>query len=502
MSSFRSVTVKTGRFEMDCAVFGKGQRPFVILPGISAEPVVPSAGSVALAYGSFAERCRVFLFDRVRELPEDYTVEQMAEDTAEAMKELGIENAFVFGASQGGMIAMCLAADHPELVAKAVFGSSSLRLDGNERLLMERWIRLAEEEKAEELYDDMYRHIYSQEYYDRYAAAFALLAANGTKEGCRRVKILAKACLAFDFTKHKGLIRCPALSVGARQDRVLGSEASKRIAAFTGGELFMYEKGSHAVYDEAPDYKEKLLAFYEGMKNGMKLKITTFNIQHCENFRTEEIDFDAYAKAIASFGADVTGLNEVRSGGERSEYGFQTEILSEKTGMNGYFAKATEIGKGNPYGNAVLTKLKIKNCRTVPIPDPEKPAYDGYYETRCVLVLETEEPEMTFLITHFGLNPDEHENAVKTVLSLIKDERCVLMGDMNVTPDDPLLTPIRERMNDSAAASDKSLYSFPSDNPDRKIDYIFTSKDIRVLSAEVPELVLSDHRPLCVTAEL
>jgi endonuclease/exonuclease/phosphatase family metal-dependent hydrolase len=37
--------------------------------------------------------------------------------------------------------------------------------------------------------------------------------------------------------------------------------------------------------------------------------------------------------------------------------------------------------------------------------------------------------------------------------------------------------------------------SFPSDKPDRKIDYIFVSPDIRVTYAEVPPIVASDHRP-------
>ena len=39
------------------------------------------------------------------------------------------------------------------------------------------------------------------------------------------------------------------------------------------------------------------------------------------------------------------------------------------------------------------------------------------------------------------------------------------------------------------------LFSFPSDNPDRKIDYIFVSPDIEVVSADIPAIVAFDHRP-------
>ena len=236
----------------------------------------------------------------------------------------------------------------------------------------------------------------------------------------------------------------------------------------------------------------------------MLIKAVTFNIQHCENFVTEKIDFDAYAEKILSFGADVIGLNEVRDAGVQSDYQAQAKILAEKTGYQYYFAKATEIGIGNPYGNAVLTRLPIKHCETIPVPDPDPRGYDGYYETRCLLKMTLEKPDVTFFIIHFGLNPDEHENAVKTVLDNLGDGSAVLMGDLNVTPDSPIIARIRERMTDAAAATEKNdpLLSFPSDAPDRKIDYIFTKGDITAKTCRIVPGVLSDHLPLCAELEI
>ncbi len=234
----------------------------------------------------------------------------------------------------------------------------------------------------------------------------------------------------------------------------------------------------------------------------MKIKAATFNICHCEDVKTEEIDFDAYAKAILDLDADIIGLNEVRGKGERADYEAQASILAEKTGYNYYFAKATEIGEGNPYGNAVLTRLKIKECTVVPIPDPDPKKYDDYYETRCVLKVKLSEPDITVLITHFGLNPDEHENAVNTVFSVLGDENTVLMGDLNVRPDSGIIGQLKSRLNDSACVSSASLLTFPSDAPDRKIDYIFTTHGISAVSTEVPDLILSDHRPLTAILEI
>lgn len=232
----------------------------------------------------------------------------------------------------------------------------------------------------------------------------------------------------------------------------------------------------------------------------MKIKVASFNIFHCEDFLKEKIDYDAFAELIASLDADVIGLNEVHGNGNWDEYEPQAEILGSKIGYNGFFAKATELDGTNPFGNAVLTRKAIKSVEVIPIPDPDPKGYDGYYETRCVLKMKITNPDLTVLITHFGLNPDEHESAVATILANLEDERCILIGDLNVYPDNEVLNPIRERMLDTASVSEDALLSFPSDAPDRKIDYIFTSKDIKTLKVEVPNKVLSDHLP--ITAEI
>ena len=229
----------------------------------------------------------------------------------------------------------------------------------------------------------------------------------------------------------------------------------------------------------------------------MKIKVVTFNIQHCARFPTDEIDFDAYAQKISELDADVIGLNEVRDAGVQSDYAAQAKLLAEKTGYSYYFAKATEIGMGNPYGNAVLTRLPVKHCQTVPIPDPVPPRYNGYYETRCILKMTLLSPDVTFLITHFGLNPDEHENAVETVLRNLPEGNAVLMGDLNVRPHSPIIARLRQALSDAAlAAPGEADLTFPSDAPDRKIDYIFTKGNISAVSCRAVPGVLSDHLPL------
>ena len=225
------------------------------------------------------------------------------------------------------------------------------------------------------------------------------------------------------------------------------------------------------------------------------MKIMSFNTQHCLNYLEQKIDYEIMAKAILEVGADIVGLNEMFDGGENVKYGYQTDKLSELTGIkNYYFAKAIDDCDG-PYGNGILSKIPFKSVETIKIPDPNpKRVEGGYYETRCVLKAELENG-LLVLVTHFGLCVDEQENAVKTILEHIRDEKCIVMGDFNVAPDNEILDPIKARLKDTSLGFCDEKLSFPSDTPRIKIDYIFVSNDIGVVSSDIPEIIASDHRP-------
>ena len=201
------------------------------------------------------------------------------------------------------------------------------------------------------------------------------------------------------------------------------------------------------------------------------------------------------ADAIKKCEADVVGLNEMRDKGKDDGYDNQTAILAELTGLKHYyFAKAIEFNGVNPYGNALLSKYPVVSAETILVPDPDPKTGTEYYETRCLLKAKLE-GGITVLVIHFGLNPDEQKNAVETVLENLENEKCILMGDFNVIPENSILNPIKERMKDVAAFVDKPLLSYPSVKPDRKIDYIFVSPDVEVIAADIPAIVASDHLP-------
>ncbi len=230
------------------------------------------------------------------------------------------------------------------------------------------------------------------------------------------------------------------------------------------------------------------------------MKIMSFNTQHCQNFKTLNIDFAVMADAIRACGADIVGLNEMYDEGPLPQFTPQVRTLSELTGLEHcYFAKAIDVEGNNPYGNGLLSHYPIASAEVIPVPDPEDRVEGKMFETRCLLKV-TLENGYTVLVIHFGLNSSEQKNAAAVVEANLKAEKCILMGDFNVVPEDAVLAPIRAKMKDTADLFAKPLLSYPSDQPEIKIDYIFVSPDVEVVSADIPAIVASDHRPH--TAEL
>lgn len=260
-------TISLPDLSMDYITFGQGKRPLVILPGISLKSVMLSAQAIAAAFADFTATHTVYLFDRRRDIREGETIMHMADDTACVMRALGIADADLFGASQGGMIALCMAICHPELVHRMVLGSTMARPNSLAAETIARWITLARSGDPVPLNRDFFARVYTPSYRETYREAFSAMERDGTPEELHRFAILAEACLTFDVHDRLGEIRCPTLVLGAAEDQVLSSDASLEIARALACACYMYAHYGHAVYDEAPDYRARMKRFLDAAEN-------------------------------------------------------------------------------------------------------------------------------------------------------------------------------------------------------------------------------------------
>lgn len=260
-------TLTTENFKMEYYHFGQGKKALVIIPGLSVQSVMNSALAVKQAYKIFNEEYTVYLFDRRKNLPEKYLIHDMAEDTFEAITELGIEMFYLFGVSQGGMIALDMAVNHPERIKKLAVGSTVSEYNENKFQVVDEWIETAKSGDSQKLYQSFAKAIYPSELYNKSKNLLNELAKTVTEDEMKRFVVLAEGVKGYNLTNNLKEIVCPTLVIGSEDDGVFGCDGSKMIydnlISRQGNELYIYNGYGHAAYDTAPDYKERIFSFFQ-----------------------------------------------------------------------------------------------------------------------------------------------------------------------------------------------------------------------------------------------
>lgn len=236
------------------------------------------------------------------------------------------------------------------------------------------------------------------------------------------------------------------------------------------------------------------------------MKVMTFNIQHALDYQNQKVDIELFINKIKEFNVDICGLNEVRDEGPLDDYSAQTDAIADGLGYNRYFGEAIKVKGTSPYGNAIVTKYPFKTIETIRIPDSEetdeinREGEPVHYESRIIIkaVFENEDKGFCILVTHMGLAESERRNAVKTLCDLIDkiEIPLIFMGDFNSTPDDEILSPLFERLEDTnSVSSNPDTPTFASYEPEIKIDYILY-KGLKCTHAKTIEVIVSDHYPI------
>ena len=257
-------TISTSSAQCECAVFGNGKKPLVILPGIFTKSLMPFAQGVADRYQKFLDGYKIYLLDRPLNPPATCDAAFLAKAATESLDALGVKGACVVGISAGGIAAQALAASRPDLVAKLFLGSTCAKMTDTAAAVIEGWARLAEEEKLSELNQAFAQAVYTPSFYERYKDAIMASLAGATNADLKRFATLARALLGFDASDILPKIKCPILAVGAGLDKIFGADAAPQIArlAGTSARSCVCQNYGHAVYDEAPDYPDRILAFF------------------------------------------------------------------------------------------------------------------------------------------------------------------------------------------------------------------------------------------------
>ena len=256
--------VRIGDTEMYYVSFGNGRKDLIVLPGLSDGLATVKGKALLLAppYRRFTRDHTVYMFSRKNDMPKGYTIRQMADDQATAMKALGIERASVLGVSQGGMIAQYLAIDHPEAVEKLILAVTAPYINDVARDAVVSWMEMAEREDHAALMADTAERTYSKAYLDKKGKMLSLAAGLTKPASYERFFRNAEAILGFDAREELPKIKCPTLIIGGDDDNTVGNEAPYELKRFiANSDIYIYKGLGHGLYEEARDFYDRVYEF-------------------------------------------------------------------------------------------------------------------------------------------------------------------------------------------------------------------------------------------------
>lgn len=240
---------------------------------------------------------------------------------------------------------------------------------------------------------------------------------------------------------------------------------------------------------------------------GQSLRVMTYNIYGARaTSPANAADLDAIAEVIRRQNPDFVTLNEVDVFTNRTGKDVhQARDLAEKLGMEWHFSKAIDRD-GGEYGDAVLSKYPILEKRNYRLPcAAEQPGED---RSLCVIRVQIDGKDLYVASTHLDhLSGDASRLVQATEIRRIRDTELegdlILCGDLNAIPSSNVIATMTSFLTNTGPIDQ---YTFPSDDPSRKIDYImyapiehFGVQNCQVVSRgdqQVGGVDASDHRPV------
>ncbi|MBQ9010404.1 MAG: alpha/beta hydrolase [Clostridia bacterium] len=264
MSLFENGTLNLPGMTMDYIRFGRGKTPLVMIPGVGdgLRTVKGMAIPFAFLYRSLARDFTVYVFSRERQLSPKMSTREMAEHLNTALEALGLSSVMAVGVSQGGMIAQWLAIDHPERIERLVLVVTLSRPNETVRQVIARWIGMAERGDFRGIMQDTAERSYSEKRLRQMRRWYMLAGLFGKSSSMERFLIQAESCLTHDAYECLDRILCPTLVIGGEEDQIVTGQASVEMAGrIPGAQLVMVEKLGHGLYEEAPDFLQRVQRF-------------------------------------------------------------------------------------------------------------------------------------------------------------------------------------------------------------------------------------------------
>ncbi len=214
--------------------------------------------------------------------------------------------------------------------------------------------------------------------------------------------------------------------------------------------------------------------------------------RHLLPHRQRHAQLEQIARLLAGY--DLVALQEVDGGSLRSGYTHQLAHLAEQAGFPWWFQQLNrDLGHLGQFSNGLLSRRSPLAAEAHALPGIKG---RGIIASRFGHGADT----LLVLNVHLALGARTRAGQLAFINEVVADApHAVIMGDLNCTHDELRRSALGRR---DWQWLEEELHTYPSWKPQRQIDHILVSSELRVLRAEALPHRLSDHRPLAVELEL
>jgi endonuclease/exonuclease/phosphatase family metal-dependent hydrolase len=244
----------------------------------------------------------------------------------------------------------------------------------------------------------------------------------------------------------------------------------------------------------------------------MRLKILQWNIWYQE--KIENI-----LKILKNADADIVCLQELTINGLWNNYKDTTKFISKKLRLYSKFAPVQTFPEGNTSGIGILSKFPIKGVKIYPIQD-EVMVQNFKYEKRACLSTKIQidgKTKLKVATAQLSYTPrlkitKQKEKEIRKLLDFIKKqkENFLIAGDFNATPNSYILNKIKKYLKNCGPSYKEPTWTtkpfnkqgFKANKLKWRLDYLFSTRDINIISSKIIKTNFSDHLPIIVEIEV
>jgi len=226
------------------------------------------------------------------------------------------------------------------------------------------------------------------------------------------------------------------------------------------------------------------------------------------------------AKFLKMVSPDIACLQEVNLSRQITGYKNHLEYLAKSLGYNYHYAVSPGATKNHDtLADAILSRYPMRNQKSIYVQKPKVPsaAYDNQNRVYAEAELNIDGKQITVGTTHLSftkwfINNAKRQLESDKLINAVKHHKraYVLTGDLNSTPGSYTVRRIKRYLKHAGPPVDQNTFTtkpfkvddFEENGLNWRLDYIFTTKDIRARNAEILKTNYSDHLPVRVELEI